>query len=130
MFKKEELQAYYDAHKDEFMRQERVFLREIFVSTEGKDAAGVAAADKKARDLVARARKGERFADMAQANSDAANAATGGEMPALEKKDLLPDIVTQAWNQSRGYVTDPIKLEKGIRNFQGGRAPEGRLGGI
>jgi peptidyl-prolyl cis-trans isomerase SurA len=119
LFKKEELQAYYDVHKDEFMRQERVFLREIFISSEGKDAAGVAAAEKKARDLVTRARKGERFADMAQANSDAPNAATGGEMPALEKKDLLPDIVTQAWNQSRGYVTDPIKIEnKGFGIFK------------
>jgi peptidyl-prolyl cis-trans isomerase SurA len=118
MFKKEELQAYYDAHKDEFMRQERVFLREIFISTDQKDAAGVAAAEKKARDLVTRARKGERFAEMAQSNSDAPNAAQGGEMPPLEKKDLLPEIVASAWNQSRGYVTDPIKLEKGFGIFK------------
>ena len=55
-FKKEELKAYYDAHHDEFMRQERIFLREILVSTEGKDAAGVAAAEKKAKDLVALAK--------------------------------------------------------------------------
>ena len=119
IFKKEELEAYYNAHKDEFMRQERVFLRDIFVSTEGKDAAGVAAAEKKARDLVTRARKGERFADMAQANSDGPNAAQGGEMPALEKKDLLEEIVKAAWNQSRGYVTDPIKIEgKGFEIFK------------
>jgi len=111
VFKKEELEAYYNVHKDEFMRQERVFLREIFVSTEGKDAAGVAAADKKAKDLVARARRGERFAEMAQVNSDAPNAAQGGEMPALEKKDLLEDLSKAIWNQTRGYVTDPIKVE-------------------
>jgi parvulin-like peptidyl-prolyl isomerase len=110
-FKKEELEKYYNEHKDEFMRQERVFLREIFISTDGKDAAGVAAAEKKARDLVTRARKGERFAEMAQSNSDAPNAAQGGEMPALEKKDLLEDLSKAIWNQSRGYVTDPIKVE-------------------
>ncbi len=118
MFKKEELQKYYDAHKDEFMRQERVFLREIFISTDGKDAAGVAAAEKKAKDLVTRARKGERFAEMAQSNSDAPNAAQGGEMPALEKKDLLEDLSKAIWNQSRGYVTDPIKVDKGIAIFK------------
>jgi peptidyl-prolyl cis-trans isomerase SurA len=111
-FKTDELQKYYDTHKDEFMRQERVFLREILVSTEGKDAAGVAAAEKKAKDLVARARKGERFPEMAQSNSDAANAAQGGEMPAFQKEDLRPELVTAIWNQSRGYVTDPIKVEK------------------
>jgi peptidyl-prolyl cis-trans isomerase SurA len=111
MFKTDELQKYYDEHKDEFMRQERVFLREIFVSTEQKDAAGIAAAQKKAKDLVVRARKGERFAEMAQANSDGPNAAQGGEMPAFGKEDLRPELVTAIWNQSRGYVTDPITVE-------------------
>jgi parvulin-like peptidyl-prolyl isomerase len=111
MFKTDELQKYYDDHKDEFMRQERVFLREIFVSTEGKDAAGIAAAEKKAKDLVARARKGERFGEMAQTNSDAPNAAQGGEMPAFQKEDLRPELVKAIWNQTRGYVTDPITVE-------------------
>jgi peptidyl-prolyl cis-trans isomerase SurA len=114
IFKKEELEKYYNEHKDEFMRQERVYLREIFISTEGKDAAGVAAAEKKARDLTTRARKGERFAEMAQSNSDGKNAAQGGEMPALEKKDLLEDISKAVWNQSRGYVSDPIKTDAGF----------------
>jgi len=111
MFKQDELQKYYNDHKDEFMRQERVFLREIIVSTEGKDAAGIAAAEKKAKDLVARARKGERFAEMAQANSDGSNAAQGGEMPAFQKEDLRPELVTAIWNQSHGFVTDPIKVD-------------------
>jgi peptidyl-prolyl cis-trans isomerase SurA len=118
MFKRDELEAYYNEHKDEFMRQERVFLREIFVSTDNKDAAGTAAAEKKAKDLVTRARKGERFAEMAQANSDAPNAAQGGEMPALEKKDLLEDLSKAIWNQSRGYVTDPIKVDHGFAIFK------------
>lgn len=117
-FKKEELQKYYDEHKDEFMRQERVFLREIFISTDGKDAAGIAAAEKKAKDLVVRARRGDRFAEMAQSNSDAPNAAQGGEMPALEKKDLLEDLSKAIWNQSRGYVTDPIKVDHGFAIFK------------
>ena len=69
-FKKEELQEYYNAHQSEFQRKERVFLREILISTENKDAAGIAAAEKKAKDLVARARKGEKFPDLAQVNSD------------------------------------------------------------
>ena len=119
-FKTEELQKYYAEHKDEFMRQERVFLREIFVSTEGKDAAGAAAAEKKAKDLVARARKGERFAEMAQANSDGPNAAQGGEMPAFGKEDLREDLSKAIWNQSRGYVTDPMPTEnpKGFAIFK------------
>jgi peptidyl-prolyl cis-trans isomerase SurA len=64
-FKTEEVKAYYDAHKDEFQREERVFLREIAVSTQGKDANGLAAVQKKAKDLVDKARRGERFAELA-----------------------------------------------------------------
>jgi peptidyl-prolyl cis-trans isomerase SurA len=117
-FKRDEMEAYYNDHKGEFMRQERVFLREIFISTDSKDAAGVAAAEKKAKDLVTRGRKGERFAEMAISNSDAPNAAQGGEMPALEKKDLLPELEKAIWNQSRGYVTDPIKVDHGFDIFK------------
>ena len=36
-FTTEEVRAYYDAHKDEFQREERVFLREIAISTQGKE---------------------------------------------------------------------------------------------
>jgi hypothetical protein len=39
-------------------------------------------------------------------------------MPALEKKDLLEDLSKAIWNQSRGYVTDPIKVDKGIAIFK------------
>src|SRR5207245_11507066 len=33
---RDEIQKYYDQHKNEFQRPEQVYLREIFVSTEGK----------------------------------------------------------------------------------------------
>src|SRR5262249_39855527 len=87
-FKREDLQKYYEEHKADFQRQERVFLQEIFVSTDGKDAAGIAAADRKAKDLSARAKKGEKFSELAQTNSDDANAQSGGEMPPMAKGDL------------------------------------------
>ena len=50
-----------------------MLLREIFLSTEGKDAAAV---EKKAKDLVARARKSENFGNLARHNSDAETRAT------------------------------------------------------
>lgn len=117
-FSKADLQKYYEEHKNEFQRKERVFLREILVSTEGKDAAGVAAAEKKAKDLQARARKGEKYAEMAQTNSDAASAPQGGEMPAFEKGQLLKEIEDAVWNQPRGYITDVIKLPQGFAIFK------------
>ncbi|MBM3739000.1 MAG: peptidylprolyl isomerase [Acidobacteria bacterium] len=109
-----ELQAYYEQHKAEFVRQEQVFLREIFISTEGKDATGVAAADKKAKDLVARARKGEKFPELARDNSDSDTAKSFGELPPFKKEDLRADLVEAIWNAPRNFVTEPIKNDKGF----------------
>jgi peptidyl-prolyl cis-trans isomerase SurA len=110
-FKRDDLEKYYADHKDEFQRQERIFLQKIYVSTEGKDAGGVLLAQRKANDLVARARKGEKFTDIVQANSDDPDAAGGGEMPAMQQGELAKNIEDSLWSQPRGYVSDPFKLD-------------------
>ena len=117
-FKREDMQKYYEEHKTEFQRQERVFLQEIFVSTDGKDAAGRAAAERKAKDLSARAKKGEKFAELAQTGSDDSNAANGGEYPPMQKGELDPRIETAIWEQPRGFVTEPIKVDNGFFIFK------------
>lgn len=111
-FKTEEVRAYYDAHLDEFQREERVFLREIAVSIEGKqgDPTALAAAQKKAKDLVDKARRGERFNELAQANSDSQTAKDGGALDPYKKSDLAPAILAAVWDKERGYVTDPINI--------------------
>jgi len=114
--KHEEIEKYYNEHKAEFVRQERIFLQEILISTEGKDDAGVAAAEKKAKDLVARARKGERFAEMARDNSDSVTAKSMGELsPAGYKKgDIAKNLEDQVWSQPKGYIADPVHIDKGF----------------
>lgn len=111
---KEELRKYYDEHKADFIRKDRVFLREILVSTEGKDEAGIALAEKKAKDLAARARKGEKFPDLAQNGSDAVTAQQGGWLGAFEKAQLLEAISNDVWDKPRGYVSEPIKVANGF----------------
>ena len=110
----DEIQKYYDQHKSEFVRQEQIYLREILVSTENKDAAGVAAAEKKAKDLVARARKGERFPEMARDNSDAVTAPNYGDLGGFKKGELSKAIEDQVWEKPKGYVTDPIRVDNGF----------------
>lgn len=111
---REELRKYYDSHKDEFVRQERVFLRQILVSTEGKNADGIAAAEKKAKDLSARAKKGEKFPEMARDNSDAPSAQQGGDMGAWQKGQLRKEVEDLVWDKPRNFVTDPIKVAEGF----------------
>jgi peptidyl-prolyl cis-trans isomerase SurA len=112
--KHEELEKYYNEHKADFIREERIFLREILVSTEGKDEAGVAAAKKKADDLVARARRGERFPELARDNSDSITAKSFGALDPYKKGDLAPALESQVWDKPKGYVTDPITVGAGF----------------
>ena len=110
-FKREELQAYYDAHKDQFQREERIFLREILVAANPDNTS---IAEKKAKDLVGQARKGEKFPELAQANSDAASAQVGGFIDPYTKAQLSPELIAAVWEQPKGYISDPIKLPGGF----------------
>jgi peptidyl-prolyl cis-trans isomerase SurA len=110
-FKREEQLKYYEDHKSEFQRQERVFLREILVNGTAADSA---AAEKKAKDLSARARKGEKFDELAQTNSDSPTQSQGGDIGAFDKGQLRPEMEKLVWDQPRGYVTDPINVGTGF----------------
>jgi len=109
-----EVAQYYEAHKTEFVRDEKIFLREILISTDGKDEAGIAAAKKKADDLVKRARGGERFADLAHENSDAVTREQYGDLGAFKKSELQQSLEDAVWTQPDGYITDPIRVQKGF----------------
>ncbi len=109
-----EIQKYYDEHKEEFIREERVFLREILLSTVGKSESEIAEIEKKANDLADRARKGERFAELARDNSDADTAASGGELPPLRRAELDRAIADIVFAQEKGFVTDPIRRPNGF----------------
>jgi parvulin-like peptidyl-prolyl isomerase len=107
-----EMRKYYDEHKSEFVREEQVYLSQILVSTDGKTPQQVAEAEKKAKELVSRARAGEKFGEMAQANSDDTDTAkNGGFLPGGYKRtDLRPEIAAMVFSQKKGYVCDPIKI--------------------
>lgn len=110
---KADVRKYYDDHKDEFKREERVFLREIFLVTEGKTEEEKAAIEKKAKDLVARARKGERFNELARDNSDAPSASNEGELPPSKRGDLRKEIEDKVWTAKRGDVLEPFQFPNG-----------------
>jgi parvulin-like peptidyl-prolyl isomerase len=111
---REEILKYYEDHKKEFVREERVFLREILIPLEGKDGDAAAAAEKKAKDLVERARRGEKFEELARDNSAAATAENGGDLGGWKRGDLRKDLEELIWDKERGFVTDPIRLETGF----------------
>jgi peptidyl-prolyl cis-trans isomerase SurA len=106
-----DIQKYYDAHKTDFVRKETVTLREIMVSTGDNKPETVAAAEKKANLLLARARGGvDKFADLARQYSDDASATDDGILPPFEKGKLNKAIEDVVFKHEKGYVTDLIQI--------------------
>ncbi len=125
---KEEIQDYYDKHKADFVRQEQVFLREILISTGDGSPDAVAAAEKKAKDIAARARKGEKFVDLVKQYSDAETAKNDGELGAYKKGDLVKPLEDVVFKANKGFITDPIRIKVGFEilkveeHYQAGQA--------
>jgi peptidyl-prolyl cis-trans isomerase SurA len=123
-----EKRKYYDDHKSEFVREEQVFISQILISTEGKNDQQVAAAQKKAKDLVTRARQGEKFSDLARNNSDDDTAKSGGEAGAYKRGMLRKEIEDIVFQAKKGAVTEPIKVPAGLlivrvdERFEAGQA--------
>jgi parvulin-like peptidyl-prolyl isomerase len=110
-----ELQKYYEEHKKEFVREEQVFLSQILISTEGKSPEQVAVAEKKAKDLVARAKKGDKFSDLARDNSDDTETAKNGGYIGTMKRGLMDKQIEEVvFKGKKGDVTDPIKRPQGF----------------
>ena len=110
---KAEVRKYYDEHKTDFQREERVFLREIFLTIEGKSEAEKVAVEKKAKDLVARARKGEKFNELARDNSDSETAKSDGELPPSKKGELRKELEDKVWAAKRNDVLEPMSFPNG-----------------
>ena len=124
-----EVEKYYEDHKKEFVRDEQVFLSEILISTEGKTPDQVAQAEKRAKDLVARGRKGEKFGELARQYSDAETKEGFGQLPPYKRGQLKKDIEDIVFKEKKGYVTDAIKLPNGFEilkieeRYEAGQAP-------
>jgi len=128
-FPEADLRKYYEEHKTDYVRKEQVFLSQILISTEGKNPEQVAAAEKKAKDIVARARKGEKFSDLVRENSDDPETArTGGSLPPYERGLMAKNMEDVVFKEKKGFVTDPFKTGQGFvilrvdERFEAGQA--------
>ncbi|MEO8595091.1 MAG: peptidylprolyl isomerase [Candidatus Solibacter sp.] len=125
-----EAQKYYEEHKADYMRKEaQVFLSQIVISTEGKTPTQIAVAEKKANDVVQRAKKGEKFTDLARENSDDVETAkNGGQIGAMTQGLMDKPIEDLVFKAKKGFVTDVIRRPSGFlilkvdERFEAGQA--------
>ena len=125
-----DVQKYYDAHKSDFDSPEQVHLSEILVPTANPDdTAQVAAAQKKADDVVAKLKSGSDFAQLAKTESGGPTAAQGGELGEFRRGQLAKILEDQTFNLKPGEYTEPIRTKQGFvilkvtEHTQGGVQP-------
>src|SRR5439155_3765001 len=117
---KEEVQKFYEEHKDEMSQPEQIRLGEILVSTEKKkdpnitDEQQLAAAKAKADDLLAQIRKGATFEDIAKKNSDGPSAAQGGDLGYFKRGALAKELEDTTFGMKPGDVSDVIRTKQGF----------------
>jgi len=131
----EEVQKWYDQHKNDIAAPEAVRLAEILVSTQppkpandkddkGKPAAQlpedpvvVAQAKAKAEQLLEQLRKGANFAELAKKSSDGSTSAQGGEIGAFKRGEMAKELEEKTFALKPGEVTDVIRTKPGRRVF-------------
>jgi peptidyl-prolyl cis-trans isomerase SurA len=117
----EELQKYFQAHQDKFLKPESVTISEIFLSSAGKNEAGVKA---RALELVRQLRAGADFGAIAAANSE--REVNGvriapenkGKVGAFELPSLREDIATSVKDVKVGGVSEPLRTNDGYQVFR------------
>lgn len=124
-----DMRKYYEAHKADFVRKEQVFLSQILISTEGKTPEQVAAAEAKAKDIVARGNKGEKYSELVrQYSDDPETARSGGSLPPYERGIMPKNMEDAAFKEKKGTVIGPFKTAQGFvilridERFEAGQA--------
>jgi peptidyl-prolyl cis-trans isomerase D len=117
----QELQNYYDQHRDEYRVPEQVNVRHILIKTplpgpDGKvDQKAVDAARAKADDVLKKVKAGDNFADLAKKYSDdPGSAKNGGSLSWIGKGRTVPEFEKAAFSLPKGGTSDLVQSSYGF----------------
>jgi peptidyl-prolyl cis-trans isomerase D len=111
----DELKAVYTQNIQQYEVPNRVHAEHILFTTVGKTDAEVAEVKKKAEDVLAQARKGANFEDLAKKNSDdPGSKAKGGDLGWLLQGQTVPEFEKAAFSLPKGQISDLIKTQYGF----------------
>ncbi|HMV66544.1 MAG TPA: peptidylprolyl isomerase, partial [Myxococcota bacterium] len=115
-FTEDQLKAFFESHKEEFVVPEKIQIKRIFLQI-GPDM-DQAAAEKLGADLAAKIKADpESFTELAQTHSKDPFARRGGDLGYLArdgKPGVPSDIVQRAFNMATGEVSAPFLAAGGI----------------
>ena len=113
----QDIKAFYNdaANKEKFMQKESVKASHILIKV-AKDATKEddAKAQKKIKELLKRAKKGEDFAKLAKENSEDPTAAqNSGELGYFSTEEMVPEFAKAAFALKPGEISDVVKTSFG-----------------
>ncbi len=118
---REDLQAYYDQHRDDYRVPEQVNVSHILIKTplpgaDGKvDPKGVEEARKKAEDVLKQLKAGGNFADLAKKYSeDPGSGKNGGSLGWIGKGRTVPEFEQAAFSLAKGATSGLVQSSYGF----------------
>lgn len=110
----EEAAEYYKSHTEEFRHPDMVRTSHILIMvTEGATADQDRLARQRAEAILARARKGEDFAKLAQETSMDSSASQGGDIGYVTPGQVDPAYQAAAFSLAVGSLSDPVRSRVG-----------------
>jgi peptidyl-prolyl cis-trans isomerase D len=117
----QDLQSYYDQHRDEFRVPEQVKVTHILIKTPlptpgaKEDEKAIADARTKAEDVLKQVKAGGDFAKLAEKYSDdPGSAKSGGELGWIGRGRTVPEFEKAAFSLGKGQTSDLIKSSYGF----------------
>ncbi len=111
----DELRSYYNQHLDLYKLPEQVHLEHILFKTIGKTDAEVVEIRAKAEKVLAEAKHGGNFEELAKKYSgDPASAAKGGDIGWITRGQTVPEFEQVAFSLPKGAISDLVRTEYGF----------------
>jgi peptidyl-prolyl cis-trans isomerase D len=111
----DELKVIYQQNIQQYEVPDRVHVEHILLTTVGKTDAEVAEIKKQADSVLAQARKGANFEDLAKKYSDdPGSKAKGGDLGWLVHGQTVPEFDKAAFNTPNGEISDLVKTQYGF----------------
>ncbi|MDR3749006.1 MAG: peptidylprolyl isomerase [Acidobacteriota bacterium] len=127
---RQEVQQFYEHHQAEMERPEQVRLSEILISTQtappvknekGKEVLPeppspevIAQAQAKADLIYAQLKKGAKFSELAEQNSEGPTAANGGDLEYFKRGTLSAALEQKVFAMKPGEFTEPVRTNQGF----------------
>ena len=116
ILREEEIEKYYNTHRDEFTSEGRVRLALIFLKQEDPaDKNETRALYQKAQDILSMIKDGKNFANLARKLSNGPGASEGGDLGVFKMAELNPEMAEIIKDLSAGEVSKPIIRPSGIK---------------